>query len=152
MNMEKILDLYFIAGTQDIVDRSLPDVLQEALEAGITCFQYREKGPGSLKDPKEIRQMAETCLALCYSAGVPFVMNDDVSLAVEIGADGVHVGQDDLTIEDTVKLVKGNLFVGLSVNTLDQFLEASKMESVDYIGMGPVYSTCLLYTSPSPRD
>ncbi|MDZ7835574.1 MAG: thiamine phosphate synthase [Alkalibacterium sp.] len=49
--VEKALELYFIAGTQDIKGRSLPDVLKEALEAGITVFQYREKGPGSLKDP-----------------------------------------------------------------------------------------------------
>lgn len=136
-----MLDLYFIAGTQDVKDRSLPEVLQEALKAGITCFQYREKGPGSLRNSDDIKQMAITCLDLCRSAGVPFVMNDDVSLAVEIGADGVHVGQEDLAVAETVKLVEGNMFIGLSVNTLEQFRRAGKLESVAYIGMGPVYST-----------
>ncbi|GEK91186.1 thiamine phosphate synthase [Alkalibacterium kapii] len=139
--IEKMLELYFIAGTQDTKDRSLPDVLKEALEAGITCFQYREKGQGSLTDHEEIKKMAKTCLDLCKKAGVPFVVNDDVSLAVDIGADGVHVGQDDLAIEETIDLAGSDMFVGLSVNNLKEFKIAEKIDGVSYIGIGPVYST-----------
>ncbi|MDZ7835573.1 MAG: thiamine phosphate synthase [Alkalibacterium sp.] len=58
-----------------------------------------------------------------------------------IGADGVHVGQEDLTIEETVQLAGEDMFVGLSVNSFEQFLTAEKLEGVDYIGVGPVYST-----------
>lgn len=135
------LNLYFIAGTQDMVGRSLPETLQDALIAGITCFQFREKGPNSLESRKKIKEMAKTCLTLCQAAGVPFVMNDDVEMALEIGADGVHVGQSDQNIHETIQLVKGNLFIGLSVNTFEQFKEAKLVEGLDYIGVGPVYET-----------
>lgn len=142
INIAAALRLYFIAGTQDMVGRSLPETLQDALTAGITCFQFREKGPNSLeKNRKEMKEMAKTCLALCQAARVPFVMNDDVEMALEIGADGVHVGQNDRNIHETIQLVKGNLFIGLSVNTFEQFKEAESVEKLDYVGIGPVYET-----------
>ncbi|MGO1590003.1 MAG: thiamine phosphate synthase [Alkalibacterium gilvum] len=139
--IEEMLDLYFIAGTQNTKERSLPEILEDALHAGITCFQYREKGPGSLKDPKKIKEMAKTCLELCRTADVPFVMNDNVSLAIDIGADGIHVGQDDLAIEETLARAGEEMFVGLSVNTFEEFKRAETIDGVSYVGMGPVYTT-----------
>lgn len=141
VNIKSALEVYFIAGTQDVIGRSLTETLQEALDAGITCFQYREKGPGSLQNKEEVKIMAKKCLALCQAAGVPFVMNDDVEMALGIGADGIHVGQDDKEIVETIQLVQGELFVGLSVNTFEQFKKADMIEGLDYVGIGPVYAT-----------
>ncbi|MEG0618922.1 MAG: thiamine phosphate synthase [Bacilli bacterium] len=140
--MNSILKLYFIAGTQDIAKNStLPQTLQEALKFGITCFQFREKGLHSLQNKDEVKEMAKVCLALCQSAKVPFIINDDVELALEIGADGVHIGQSDRNIYETIQMVNGRLFIGLSVNSFEQFMEAETIKDLDYIGVGPVYST-----------
>lgn len=84
--MRAELAVYFIAGTQDIVRGTLPGVLEEALKAGITCFQYREKGAGSLQTASERKEMALECQQLCTKYQVPFIINDDVALALEIGA------------------------------------------------------------------
>lgn len=141
INIAHALHLYFICGTQDVVDRSLPETLQQALDAGITCFQFREKGPDSLADKEARQQMAQICLGLCRKAGVPFIMNDDVELALAIGADGVHVGQDDGNIEEILQLVPNNMLIGLSVNTFEQYQAAAMIPQLAYIGVGPVYAT-----------
>lgn len=84
------LQLYFIAGTTNIGDRNLLDVLQAALKGGITTFQLREKGEGALQGD-DLKALAEQCKQLCNKFKVPFIVNDDVDLAVEVGADGVHI-------------------------------------------------------------
>ncbi|PZP92166.1 MAG: thiamine phosphate synthase, partial [Staphylococcus epidermidis] len=73
----KQLSVYFICGTQDIPkNKSIEQVLKEALEAGITLYQFREKGPTALRGADK-RQLAEELLALCHQYDVPFIVNDD---------------------------------------------------------------------------
>lgn len=151
MAIADYLEVYFICGTQDVSEQdTLPKVLSKALDAGITCFQFREKGPGSLQDRDEVKAMAETCLALCRNAGVPFVMNDDVEMALEIGADGMHVGQDDRPIEETIDMVDGKMFVGLSVANVDEFKKAATIPGLDYVGAGPIYQTSTKVDAKEP--
>ena len=109
------LKLYFICGTQDIESKTtIIDVVTEALESGITMFQFREKGNGALiGDEKE--DLARKLLALCHDYAVPFIVNDDVALANKIGADGIHVGQDDMDVKVFAEQFKGKI-IGLSIS------------------------------------
>lgn len=143
INWHKALRLYFIAGTQDLVHQErLEDVLEEAIELGITCFQYREKGEGSLTKYEDRVVMAKRLQLLCKSASIPFIINDDVDLAIAIGADAIHVGQSDKPIAETIALAKQhNIDVGLSVNTIEQLKIASAVVGLNYVGVGPIFPT-----------
>ena len=135
----KQLRLYFIAGTQDVVsDTSLKDILTEALEAGITLFQYREKGPGSLTGEEKVNE-AKALQQLCHQYDVPFIVNDDVALAKAIDADGIHVGQDDVEVAQFAEQFEGKI-IGLSVGNVEEY-QQSDLSHVDYIGVGPMYTT-----------
>lgn len=136
-----VLSLYFIAGTQDCHNRSLEEVLIEALQAGISCFQFREKGRGSLEhQPKENRLLAQRCQLLCRQYGVPFIVNDDIKLARELKADGIHVGQDDTPEEEVIRLHGEDFIIGLSTNSVEQYRAAEKISGLDYAGIGPAFT------------
>lgn len=131
------LAVYFIMGTQNCVERPL-DVLEEALKAGITMFQLREKGEGSLNG-QNLEQFALNCKMLCKQYNVPFIVNDDVELALKIDADGVHVGQDDIALE-AIRSKFANKIVGVSVHTKEEMHKAVA-GGADYVGIGPIYET-----------
>ncbi|GAA6851359.1 thiamine phosphate synthase [Helicobacter pylori] len=144
------LKLMFVAGSQDFYhikggknDRinALLDALELALQSKITAFQFRQKGDLALQDPIEIKQLALECQKLCQKYGAPFIVNDEVKLALELKADGVHVGQEDMAIEEVMTLCKKRLFIGLSVNTLEQALKARHLDGVAYLGVGPIFPT-----------
>ncbi len=142
----------FVAGSQDFYhikgDRinALLDTLELALQSKITAFQFRQKGDLALQDPTQIKRLALECQKLCKKYGVPFIINDEVRLALELKADGVHVGQEDMAIEEVITLCKKRQFIGLSVNTLDQALKACHLDAVAYFGVGPIFPT------PSKKD
>ncbi|WQV39564.1 thiamine phosphate synthase [Helicobacter pylori] len=149
------LKLMFVAGSQDFYhvkggknDRinALLDTLESALESKITAFQFRQKGDLALQDPIEIKQLALECQKLCQKYGAPFIVNDEIKLALELKADGVHVGQEDMAIEEVITLCKKRQFIGLSVNTLEQALKARHLDGVAYLGVGPIFPT------PSKKD
>jgi thiamine-phosphate pyrophosphorylase len=139
--VKQMLEVYFIAGSQNVFERSLLEVLKEALQAGITCFQFREKGKGSLvNDPEAVKELAKECQELCHKYDVPFIINDSLDLAKELKADGVHVGQNDKPIEEIIQEVGDQMIIGYSTNNLEQFLEAEGIEGIDYVGIGPAYT------------
>ncbi|WQW28877.1 thiamine phosphate synthase [Helicobacter pylori] len=149
------LKLMFVAGSQDFYhikggknDRinALLETLELALQSQITAFQFRQKGDLALQDPIEIKRLALECQKLCQKYGAPFIVNDEVQLALELKADGVHVGQEDMAIEEVITLCKKRQFIGLSVNTLEQALKARHLDSVSYLGVGPIFPT------PSKKD
>ncbi|NHB55428.1 thiamine phosphate synthase [Helicobacter pylori] len=149
------LKLMFVAGSQDFYhikggknDRinALLETLELALESKITAFQFRQKGDLALQDPVEIKRLALECQKLCQKYGAPFIINDEVRLALELKADGVHVGQEDMAIEEVVTLCQKRLFIGLSVNTLEQALKARHLDHIAYLGVGPIFPT------PSKKD
>ncbi|GAA7074816.1 thiamine phosphate synthase [Helicobacter pylori] len=149
------LKLMFVAGSQDFYhikggknDRinALLETLELALESKITAFQFRQKGDLALQDPVEIKRLALECQKLCQKYGAPFIVNDEIKLALELKADGVHVGQEDMAIEEVITLCKKRQFIGLSVNTLEQALKARHLDGVSYLGVGPIFPT------PSKKD
>ncbi|WP_439259677.1 thiamine phosphate synthase [Lonepinella sp. BR2930] len=146
--IQQMLSVYFIAGTQDCQHlagnpaQNLLSILQQALRAGITCFQFRDKGKNSLENqPDQQKQLAKQCLSLCRQYDVPLIINDNVALAVEIGADGIHVGQTDMAIQQVLQHTQNKLIIGLSTNNLAQVLAAQQQAEIDYIGIGPIFPT-----------
>ena len=135
---KELLKLYFICGTTTCVGKDLYTVVEDALKGGITLFQFREKGKGALEG-KEKLELAIKLKNLCKKYNVPFIVNDDIELALEIDADGVHVGQDDLGVDEIRKLMP-NKIIGLSIGNEEE-LKQSKVEYIDYVGVGPVYVT-----------
>ena len=135
---KELLKLYFICGTTTCLGKDLYTVVEDALKGGITLFQFREKGKGALEG-KEKLELAIKLKNLCKKYNVPFIVNDDIELALEIDADGVHVGQDDLGVDEIRKLMS-NKIIGLSIGNEEE-LKQSKVEYVDYVGVGPVYVT-----------
>ncbi|WP_058305827.1 thiamine phosphate synthase [Gracilibacillus massiliensis] len=134
----KWLQVYFILGSNN-TDQEALYVLEEALKGGITCFQFREKGKGALTGNAK-KQLAIQMKDLCRKYQVPFLINDDVDLALEIAADGVHVGQDDMSIGDVRKICPTNWIIGVSATNKEEAIQAKK-DGADYIGVGPIYST-----------
>lgn len=135
---KELLKLYFICGTTTCLGKDLYTVVEDALKGGITLFQFREKGKSALEG-KEKLELAIKLQNLCKKYNVPFIVNDDIELALEIDADGVHVGQDDLGVDEIRKMMP-NKIIGLSIGNEEE-LKQSKVEYVDYVGVGPVYVT-----------
>ena len=135
---KELLKLYFICGTTTCLGKDLYTVVEDALKGGITLFQFREKGEGALEGKEKV-ELATKLQELCKKYNVPFIVNDDIELALEIDADGVHVGQDDLGVDEIRKLMPDKI-IGLSIGNEEE-LKQSKVEYVDYVGVGPVYVT-----------
>jgi thiamine-phosphate pyrophosphorylase len=109
-------------------------VLEAALEGGVDIVQLREKAAGD----GELLEAAATFRACCDAAGALFVLNDRPDLAVAAGADGVHVGQDDVEPARAREIVGRGLIVGRSTHSAAQIDAAA---GVDYIAVGPVHAT-----------
>lgn len=135
---KELLKLYFICGTTTCQGKDLYTVVEEALKGGITLFQFREKGEGALEGLEKL-ELAIQIKELCKKYNVPFIVNDDIDLAMEIDADGVHVGQDDIGVDEIRKLMPDKI-IGLSIRNEEEF-QQSKVEYVDYVGVGPVFGT-----------
>lgn len=134
------LAAYFVAGSQDMVDgRQLPEVLETAIAGGITAFQYREKGPQALSGAAKLK-LGGILRELCKQAKIPFIVDDDVELARQLDADGVHVGQSDEAIAKVIDEAP-DMIIGYSCHTLVQIQKANVLSAVDYIGSGPIFPT-----------
>lgn len=129
-------DIYGITAEEHSRGRDNIWVVREMIEAGIRIIQYREKEKSLRAKYLECLQIRE----LTRSAGVTFIVNDQVDLALLVDADGVHVGQDDLPPERIRELVGPERIIGLSTHSPEQARAALKA-GVDYIGVGPIYAT-----------
>jgi thiamine-phosphate pyrophosphorylase len=124
--------LYFVSSSRP-GGRPLQDVLGPALEGGVDLFQLRDKDG----DDETILAAAALARELCRAHGALFFVNDRPDLAVAAGADGVHVGQDDMPVAEARALVGPDLLVGLSTHSPAQVDTADG----DLIGVGPVHAT-----------
>lgn len=116
---------------------TLEPLLTGAAEGGVDVIQLREKG----LDRETLEAAAGVFRRVADRTGSLFVVNDDPHLAVEVGADGVHVGQDDVSAADARELVGEDRIVGLSTHRPEQLDEALGDPSIDYFSVGPVWET-----------
>ena len=133
---EKELLLYAVTDRHWLGEETLYDQVKKALDGGATFVQLREKNLDRevfLAEAKEIQK-------LCKEYGVPFVVNDEVSIAKDIDADGVHVGQSDMEAMDVRKILGPDKIIGVSAQTVEQAIIAEK-HGADYLGVGAVFTT-----------
>ncbi|KAB7707842.1 thiamine phosphate synthase [Bacillus aerolatus] len=135
--MKELLPVYFIMGSPNCL-KTPEETLEEAIAGGITLFQFREKGPGALTGAEKF-QLASELQAICRKHSIPFLVNDDVELAINLEADGVHVGQDDETLSAVREKLPGKI-VGVSAHTMEEAKRAIA-GGADYLGIGPVFPT-----------
>lgn len=133
---EKELMLYAVTDRHWLGDETLYDQVKKALDGGATFVQLREKN----LDRADFLAEALEIQKLCREYGVPFVINDEVSIAKDIDADGVHVGQSDMEAMDVRKILGSDKILGVSAQTVEQAIIAEK-HGADYLGVGAVFAT-----------
>jgi len=130
------LSIYLVTDDKYFKDRDLISTIEQALQGGVTAVQYRFKN-------KSTRQMYEELLILrelTRRYGADLVVNDRVDLALAVGADGVHVGREDLPPDVVRKIVGDSMYIGYTVNSVEELKEVEHLP-IDYIGFGSVYDT-----------
>ena len=132
----KDLLLYAVTDRHWLNGRTLVDVVKESLDGGVTMIQLREK---SLDEGKFLEE-AKELQALCRERHVPFIVNDNVDIAKAMDADGVHVGQDDMSALDARAKLGPDKLIGVSAHTVEEALLAEK-QGADYLGVGAVFPT-----------
>lgn len=136
MSLDKDLLLYAITDRHWLGDQTLYEQVQETLEGGSTFIQLREKEldyDSFLAEANEIKK-------LCADYGVPFVINDNVQVAVDCDADGVHVGQRDMEAGDVRQKIGPDKILGVSAQTVEQ-AKLAEERGADYLGVGAVFPT-----------
>ncbi|HTC96029.1 MAG TPA: thiamine phosphate synthase [Terriglobales bacterium] len=115
--------------------RQTVDFAQQLLEGGATLIQYRNKKSGAREMLSQVRELRRVA-----GAYATLIMNDRADLCLASGCDGVHVGQEDLSVEGARNIVGETAFVGISTHNMQQILQAAHT-SADYIAVGPVFAT-----------
>ncbi|MGN0542228.1 MAG: thiamine phosphate synthase [Acutalibacteraceae bacterium] len=133
---KKMMTLYAVTDRAWVGRQSLYEQIEAAINGGATCIQLREKELGENEFLKEAIEIS----ALCKSRGVPLIINDNVDIAVKCGADGVHVGQDDMSVAQVRRIVGSEMIIGASAHSVEEALEAVK-NGADYLGAGAVFAT-----------
>lgn len=133
---KKMMRLYAVTDRAWTGNMSLREQVEAALKGGVTCVQLREK---ELEEGAFLEEALEL-RALCREYGVPFLINDNVDIAIRCGADGVHVGQSDMKAANVRALVGEGMIIGVSAHSVEEALEAVR-NGADYLGVGAVFST-----------
>ncbi len=128
--------LYCITAEELSMGRSNIEIVKEMIAAGVKIIQYREKD----KKMKDKYRECSVIREITKEAGVTFIVNDDIDLAMIVEADGVHIGQDDLPIAKVRELVGDQMIIGISTHCPAEAQQAVK-DGADYIGVGPIFKT-----------
>lgn len=133
---KKYMHLYAVTDRAWTGNKTLYEQIKEALENGVTCVQLREK---NLDEASFIEEAKKICV-LCRQYNTPFIVNDNVNVAIASNADGTHIGQDDMGLKDVRKIVGENMIIGISAHTVEEAKFAQE-NGADYIGIGAVFET-----------
>jgi len=128
--------LYAVTDSMWLNGRTLPQVVEEALEGGATFMQIREKN----MPYEELVKLAKEVKMVTDRYHVPYVVDDEVEIAKEIDADGVHIGQSDKALLEARKILGPDKIIGVSAQTVEQAVEAEK-NGADYLGVGSIFTT-----------
>ena len=135
LNKEDLL-LYAVTDRMWLNGRTLKEVVKESLDGGVTFLQLREKN----LDDKHFLEEAVELQELCKQYKVPFIVNDNVDIALKMNADGVHVGQSDMQAADVRAKLGPDKIIGVSAQTVEQAVLAQE-RGADYLGVGAVFPT-----------
>lgn len=128
--------LYAVTDRTWLAGRTLEEDVEAVLENGATFLQIREKELAKLSFLAEAKKLQ----AIAARFHVPFVVNDDIDIALACGADGVHVGQSDIVGRDVRSIIGPDMILGISANTVQSAL-AAQAAGADYLGVGAVFGT-----------
>lgn len=128
--------LYAVTDRAWTGEQTLLQQVEAALKGGVTCVQLREKNMDNTAFLREAREI----LNLCRQYKVPFIVNDNVEVAIACGADGIHVGQEDTTADEVRRRIGRDMILGVSVHTVEEAREAVR-NGADYLGLGAVFPT-----------
>ncbi|GAA1377922.1 thiamine phosphate synthase [Peribacillus frigoritolerans] len=129
------LSLYLVT-EESIAIEELTKIIAQSVSGGVSIVQLREKNNSSLS----FYEKASALKQLLNELSIPLIINDRVDIALAVGADGIHIGQDDLPLPVVKKMVPEDMIVGVSVSTHEEALEAER-NGADYIGVGSVFPT-----------
>lgn len=145
---ESMLRLYAVTDRSWLGNQTLAQQVEQALRGGATCVQLREKELNDTDFLAEARELK----ALCARYGVPLIINDNVELALEVDADGVHVGQEDMDARDVRGLIGPDKILGVTAKTVEQAQKAQQA-GANYLGSGAVFgSTTKLNARPMTKE
>lgn len=130
------LNLYLVTDTPERCRHGLLETVRRAVSGGVSIVQYRR----DLDDHAAVLAEVLPLRDFLRSAGVPLIINNDVALAVEIGADGIHIGQSDMLVGEARAMIGPDMILGLTVAN-DAEMDAVDASLVDYVGCGPVFPT-----------
>lgn len=137
--------LYMVTDRRFLRGRSLVDTVLKAVKGGVTMVQLREKEASS----REFYELALRLQALLRESRVPLIINDRFDIALAVDADGVHIGQEDIPLDDVIRLWGKDKITGLSVSSLEE-ARAGQKQGASYLGLGPVYATATKTNAVSP--
>jgi len=129
-------DLYIITDQRISHGKSHLEVAEAVLEGGVTVLQFRDKE----MEYSEAIEVCQKIHKLTKKKGVPFIVNDRVEIVKAVDADGVHLGQEDMSFSSARKILGKEKIIGISVETVEQALKAVE-GGADYLGIGPIYPT-----------
>jgi thiamine-phosphate pyrophosphorylase len=135
--MQKIQGIYALCDTTFYPEKSHLRLAEELLAGGIKILQLRMKGETDLN---KVRQTAEQILSLKKQFDFTFIVNDFVDIALELGADGIHVGRDDTPVPELLKKTKGKILVGYSSHSLPEAVLAEQ-QGAHYVALGAIFPT-----------
>lgn len=133
---KKYMQLYAVTDRAWTGNKTLYEQIKEALENGVTCVQLREKN----LDEASFIEEAKKISVLCRQYNTPFIVNDNVNVAIASNADGIHIGQEDMGLKDVREIVGENMIIGISAHTVEEAKFAQE-NGADYIGIGAVFET-----------
>ena len=130
------MPLYLVSDRQWLQGRTLEEVIACAVQAGVTCVQLREKD----MDVQSFIEEAFSLKEVCANYHIPFIINDNVEVAMAVDADGIHVGQQDRSAKEVRALLGDDKIIGVSAQTVEDAVLAQE-QGADYLGVGAVFTT-----------
>lgn len=130
------VELYLVTDEALSAGRSSLEVVEAAVAGGVDLVQYRDKAATA----RQYYERGQALLALCRRLGVPLLFNDHADIAALLGADGIHLGQDDLPVQEARRLLGPDATLGVSTHDLDE-VQAAIAGGADYLNIGPVFPT-----------
>ena len=133
------LTLYAVTDRACLGALPLADAVEASIRGGVTMVQLREKSL-EVTDRSLFIDEAEELARICHEYGIPFIVNDDVEVALESHADGVHLGQDDMNAREARRILGNDAVIGVTARSVDE-AAAAEAAGADYIGVGAVFGT-----------